>query len=461
MTNRTLLACGAIIATLLVAIVALAPWPRSVQRSSVPGASAGTQTADIAERIVALLGDVGSNRSAASGSPRRSSPAEIVAGLREAMRNGDARAAAQFVDRWFREIEEPAQAVLNGIASNPEDPGDVSAFGVLLASAMVHARQQSTAVRPWTAESLAATALGLFPKGEGAARALRVGLEPSGSSLPGRLLGDLLRLQADDGVGALTVSVQSECMSLADAWARTMPPDAEIALLEVFAGDDVDAFAQGQAVKLLLRRDWRVFSETLLDLHIARQEAGVDFDEDGDVVYHLSSHAQKLAPQELAEYAAALFREKGAAAHLAMQLAPEQAAALLEQPGLAPPLAARRWLELNSGNGAWMEAGIELLGGDTGHPNLSWAPALATLVERGSSGEPAFEAALQRRFERRAQGKEMFWGALRSAAGKAADEATLLRTFVPLVEASVGESGSARSALVALLRERLPNNDLK
>ncbi len=450
-----LLMGGACFAALVVAAVAFGPWWSPAERDSALGSSARAAAGDMTGRILTRINDSGDSRGAAPTGTRATSPAELVAGLREAMRLGDERAAAQFVDRWFAEVADPARAVLAGIAGNPEHPDDVRAFGLLLASAMVHARHDSKAVQPWTAESIAAAALDLFPEGDGAARALRIGLEPSGSMLPGRLLGDLLELQADDGVGALSLSGQIECMSLADAWGRTMSHDAEVALLDVFARDESGPFAQGQAVKLLLRRDWRVFAETLLDVHLARQEEEADFESEMDVIFHLATHAEELTPAERIEYATLLFRDEGTAANLAVRLSPDEAAELLEQPGSGPPPAARRWLELISGNGAWMEAGIELMGGNTGHPSLSWGEALATLVERGASGDPAFENALQRRFEGRAQARESFWGAMRAASLKAADEATLRRTFVPLVEASVGEAGKGRSALVELLRERL------
>jgi hypothetical protein len=386
--------------------------------------------------------------------------------LAGAIESWNTELAGELVSRWFQGPE-PVSALFDAISAVSTDPGEVRALGLLLASAAELCRLGAPAVAPWDVASLADYALALVGAGDAVATVLHIGLASAGRDLPAATLADLLKRYGCEQQTPLGVTAQSELLHLGERWAADMPAEVEDVLFRLGFDPRSSQYVRGQAMGMLLSRDWRTFAPLIAEERAARSSDELrqfHFDLStpmGPVV--LSAYASRLPEHERGEFVASLATDPAASLQALEWLDPVALADFAVRFGAdeSIPEATRRMAVLLAGGEDAVDAGLALLRDGTGLPWQGDGQTILSLIQAGAWGHPDFEASLEAHFNRRGgTNRSSFWNDLAFAA-QHLDDVQLSTAVLPFIERSEHEAHPRRRALIERLRERFPGASIR
>lgn len=467
MKHRSLLIAGATAVLLGILAFALTPAWR-LSSAAAPLASTAQGQERLEQAILASL-DTGLPRSARESVPAPASLADRRAALGElagAIESWNKELAGELVSRWFQ-APDPVSALLDAISEVSSDPGQVRALGLLLASAAQLCRAGSPAVEPWDIPSLADYVLALVGSGDAVAAVMNIGLASAGPDLPATTLAALLERYGCEERTPLGVTAQSELLHLGERWAADMPAEVEDVLFRIGFDPRTSQYARGQAMGMLLARDWRTFAPLIAEERAARSAEELrqfHFDLStpmGPVV--MSAFASRLPEHERGEFVASLAPDPSASLQALEWLDTVALADFAVRFGAddSIPLATRRMATLLAGGKDAVDAGLALLRDGTGLPWQGDGQTIVSLIQAGAWGHADFEAALEDHFSRRGgTTRSGFWNDLAFAA-QHLDDVQLNTVVLPFIERSEHEAHPRRRALIERLRERFPGASIR
>ncbi len=378
-----------------------------------------------------------------------------------AVERGDTKAVGSAVSDWFGSGPGGVEALFERMAGASES--ESVALGLLLATAVHLAEGGSPSVAPWTVVGLAEDGIASIAWGDGAARAIAIGLQNAGPHLPGSLAVDVLRQYGSAEIDLLT---QVEVVGLAGRWSQTMGPDVEEALLLCAADFGEDTNVRGQASVLLLEKDWQWFAPLLTEDRRSRTEQELaayttGFGGAPMAPYTMAHFAGKLPANERSEFAALVARDPATGFAVLGQLDSIGLAAFVAEHGENEeiPVATRRMARLLDGGEGAIAAGLALLREGSNLPWHGEGEVIAALVSRGALGTPDFDRAMEAHFERH-RGDAGFWSDLNFAV-QHMDEHDLAVLVLPWLERTEGDPNANRRQLLTRVSRKLPNLDLR
>lgn len=466
MTRRT----STLLCTLLLAGVGLSAWalfaePKADARA--PGlhrahdrAPHGTApwAVNLSDRLPAA-----GQRLAAGGDgtlPPGADAADFVALLdrvRDAVGAGDGEAFAALASSWFADGPAGVEALLVASTQAGGGPDTGLALGALLRAAVCFTEVDPGRMDGWGLGELVEATTALLGSGDAVPEMMRVGLGEHGARLePDRLV---TLIGAYGAVDVGPPSSQIACLALAKAWARDMGPGVVDALSAAIVDTDAGGGRPAQAARMLLGRDWRAGVQPALAA-LGQLQPGPART---DVAHALGSQIRHTGPEEAAGFFQSVSRDEEVAIHCAWQLRSEDAERIadrLSDEELGEN--GRDLLGLRAGQADAMAAGERLLASSS-------SPESGTVMETLVFGswlasdaalDGRFSRAIEPRFQARAADPERFWSALGGRLWDASD-VELAAGVIPLLERSLGESSSARLAVVRAVEGRFPGTRLR
>jgi len=461
MQRRSITTVGAVSAFLLTATglaVYIAGREARLDASPVDGKTA----AEVAGAVVALLVPGPPTRSAvtqldaADAESRRRATNTLLSELGDALEDRDARAAARLVEGYFARGAPAVDDLFVALADRSLELDAAEALGVLVKAALHFTTLDPALLAPWQSGDLVEQCLAQIGGSLHAPRALLAGLDEYGARTEPRHVFALVDAFAG---GDIDPSFEAEvpCLGLARRWAEDLPPAVEDALTTAVAEVDTSDSRRAQVAGMLLVRDWRRFAPDLAEALAARREASAlstnaSLDVDFELV--LSARIVDVQPMERGDYFAALGADQGLAVAMAWQLDAADARLALEA-GKGAELEgdARALLEVRAESAAALESGRRLLAGGQAPEALERLVIGSWLASDLALGDE-LAAELGTRFEARRRDGGRFWRALNHDLRALADH-ELVAGVLPWLDRSRGEQDAARERLVVAVRKRL------
>ncbi|MEM8710394.1 MAG: hypothetical protein AAGG01_05545 [Planctomycetota bacterium] len=372
---------------------------------------------------------------------------------------GNGSAAGDYALAWFEaQGEEAGARLLELMASHDEVLANPQAVSVLARVATHLLVTEPERMLPWTTDTFTAASLELLGVHAEVPSVLFTAFAEIGAHLEPERMVDLLDSLRARSVGPATTS-QATCLQLAYKWSKSMPEGVENLLLDRVAAQSLEPFARSDAAALLLERNWRSTTASLLDAVQETQSATGR----SALEHIIGTHVSRLNSHEQAEYFRELAATPGLALSLAWHMNPDAASMALAQPsdkagqGFPQLMLALRAGEIVGEDQILQLATHETLNREV--PSLTWF-AMGQLLRSDAAYRVGLPGRILKATSHDSAARERVLEAL-SREVATLEQEPLLAVVLPILDETRTDESRGRMALLRSLRGRFPEMHLE